>query len=132
MKKGFTILELLAVVIVLGLITAIAIVGVGRLIESGKVVKVVGDSQIILSGAETYFGINTAETSVTLQKLIDEEYITRISSDYNTASTVVTNANLDTLELWFVGATDAAFTGITYETVDSNANKTNISTALGY
>lgn len=132
MRKGFTILELLAVVVVLALITSIAIIGVGKLIENGKIAKVVGDAQIILTGAENYFGINNTETTVTLQELIDQEYITRITSDYNNTNTVVTNANPDTLELWLAGDTAAAFTGINYQTVNSEVNKANISTALGY
>jgi len=131
-NKGLSILELLAVVIVMGLITAIAIVGVSKMIENGEVAKVVGDCHSILAAAENYFAINDSESDVSLQDLIDDEYVTRITSDYDTTNTEITNASPDTLELWMDGGTAAVFTGATYETVDSEANKSAIGTALGH
>lgn len=54
-EKGLTLVELLAVIVILGIIAAIAVPSIGGIIENTRVKAVVADAQNFLSAADLYF-----------------------------------------------------------------------------
>ena len=82
-KKGFTLVEVLVAIAVLGILSSIAIVGVQSVMRSGRDKYYKNLREMIISAAKEYYSDNKSElpididddTSVKLQKLIDEKYI---------------------------------------------------------
>ena len=70
-KKGFTMLELLATIVILGLISAVAIPSVMRLINSSKGKSLESNKNTLAMAAESY----TQTKSSILPKNIGEEVI---------------------------------------------------------
>ena len=79
-KKGFTLVELLAVVVILLAISVIAVSSISAAIERNKVKQNESKIEIIISYAKLYYDEhkNSLGTSggISLQKLVDEEYMT--------------------------------------------------------
>ncbi|MEK5069489.1 prepilin-type N-terminal cleavage/methylation domain-containing protein [Sporosarcina sp. FSL K6-1508] len=77
-EKGLTLVELLAVIVILGIIAAIAIPSIGNIIQNTREKAVVADVQNALSAANLYFVENPpkADTgnTVDLTKLSDEGF----------------------------------------------------------
>ena len=82
-KKGFTMMELLSAVIILGLLSIVAIIAINRIMDSGRRNYYEQQRSLILLAGKDYFTTNVdrlpreigEENEVTLQTLIDEEYI---------------------------------------------------------
>ncbi|PKK96759.1 MAG: hypothetical protein CVV57_10560 [Tenericutes bacterium HGW-Tenericutes-2] len=79
-KRGVTLVELLAVIIILGIIAAIAVPTIGNLIENQKQNAAEAQWANIIDAAELYKAAEPDETSVTLATLVSEDYITLDSS----------------------------------------------------
>ena len=75
-KRGVTLVELLAVIIILGIIAAIAVPTIGNLIENQKRNAAEAQWTNILDAAALYKAAEPTETTVTLATLISEDYIT--------------------------------------------------------
>ena len=75
-NKGFTMVELLAVVVNLGLLSTIAITGVSRLINKSKTEQLEGQRRTLLMAAESYGQFNKGE----LPKQIGEAKIIEAST----------------------------------------------------
>ena len=79
-KKGFTLVELLAVVVILLAISVIAVSSISAAIERNKVKQNESKIEIIISYAKLYYDEHKnslgVSGSITLQKLVDEEYMT--------------------------------------------------------
>ena len=54
-EKGLTLVELLAVIVILGIIAAIAIPSIGNIINNSKVNALIADGQNVLAAANMYF-----------------------------------------------------------------------------
>lgn len=54
-EDGFTLVELLAVIVILGIIMAIAVPAVGNLISKSKTNAKLADGQIMIDAARMYF-----------------------------------------------------------------------------
>ncbi|MGG0644517.1 prepilin-type N-terminal cleavage/methylation domain-containing protein [Sporosarcina gallistercoris] len=81
-EKGLTLVELLAVIVILGIIAAIAIPSIGSIIENSRIKAVKADAQTVLSAANIYFAEgntgndgNAGVVSVTLVKLVEEGFL---------------------------------------------------------
>ncbi|MGE8078445.1 competence type IV pilus major pilin ComGC [Peribacillus loiseleuriae] len=88
-QKGLTLVELLAVIVILGIIAAIAVPSIGKIIDNSKKDAHLANAQQMVSSARlavaandkklwtinTNGGVATTENQITLEKLISEGYI---------------------------------------------------------
>lgn len=74
-EKGLTLVELLAVIVILGIIAAIAVPSIGSLIENQRIKATKADALNAISAAQLYFVENDNETEVLLSKLQSEGYM---------------------------------------------------------
>ena len=74
-NKGFTLVEILAAVAILGILSGIAIAAYSRYIAKSRneALKVLADSSA--EAAEEYFMDHLGETEVTFAKLVDDQYL---------------------------------------------------------
>ena len=73
-KKGATLVELLAVIVILGIIAAIAVPTIGGLIARQRANAAEATYTQIVSAAQTY-AVAESDNSFTLEDLIDNDYI---------------------------------------------------------
>ncbi len=92
MKKGFTLVELLGVILILGLITMLAIPPLINRIKATKTTLSEATATLIKTSADLYVDnnknafpkINGNVFCLSLQKLSDEDYLTRDLKDITT------------------------------------------------
>ncbi|ARF16228.1 type II secretion system protein [Sporosarcina ureae] len=75
-QKGLTLVELLAVIVILGIIAAIAVPAIGNIITNSKVSALKADGQNAISAANIYFAESKSDaTSVTTEVLKTEGFL---------------------------------------------------------
>ncbi|MCM3710761.1 competence type IV pilus major pilin ComGC [Sporosarcina luteola] len=79
-EKGLTLVELLAVIVILGIIAAIAVPAIGGIIESSRIKAQFSDGQNVLSAANLYFIENPGADPVTIEELVDGDYLDNAGS----------------------------------------------------
>ena len=84
-EKGLTLVELLAVIVILGIIAAIAIPSIGNIIENSRVKAIKADALNVLVASDMYFidNVPTGETgsqTVTLIVLKEKGFLDDLSS----------------------------------------------------
>ena len=92
-KRGFTMVELLATIVIIGILGTVGVVGVTKSIKSAKDRYYVAQNKLFISAAQTYFTDNKSRLpmksgtskKVTLQTLNDENYIEKMV-DYSKKS----------------------------------------------
>ena len=74
-EKGLTLVELLAVIVILGIIAAIAVPSIGNIIQNSREKAVIADAQNTLAAANLYFTENGSKDgdTVSLDKTGDTE-----------------------------------------------------------
>ncbi|SKA90829.1 MULTISPECIES: type II secretion system protein [Sporosarcina] len=65
-EKGLTLVELLAVIVILGIIAAIAVPAIGNIITNSKVNALKADGQNVLAAAQMYFTENGSKDGTTV------------------------------------------------------------------
>lgn len=74
-EKGLTLVELLAVIVILGIIAAIAVPSIGNIITNSKVNALKADGQNVIAAANLYFVENDKATKVSSGTLLTEGYL---------------------------------------------------------
>lgn len=77
-EKGLTLVELLAVIIILGIIAAIAVPSIGTIIDNSRIKAEKADALVMISAAKLYFVETPSKyniDSVGFQTLLNEGYI---------------------------------------------------------
>jgi type IV pilus assembly protein PilA len=74
-KKGFTLIELIIVIALLGVIAAIAVPRYGNVLENAKKDSDDVTAEMVQKAAELYYFQNPTTGAITLQNLFDEKYI---------------------------------------------------------
>ncbi|MFL2070948.1 competence type IV pilus major pilin ComGC [Marinilactibacillus psychrotolerans] len=81
-ENGFTLVELLAVLVILGIIVAIAIPAIGNIIDNAEDSASESEIALVEDAARLYFIENDGD-EVTVQQLIDDGYLENLSDDSN-------------------------------------------------
>ncbi|MBO0587094.1 prepilin-type N-terminal cleavage/methylation domain-containing protein [Sporosarcina sp. E16_8] len=126
-EKGLTLVELLAVIVILGIIAAIAIPAIGGVIENSKYNAVKADALNVLSAANLYFVEDpTATDAVTATILESEGYLDSLGKIPGTASVapVAKGENLlTTAAIEFSGTKKITFTKATITGINKDKVK---------
>lgn len=73
-NKGFTLVELLSVMVILVSISLIAVGGISASLEKRDVRECVENKELAVGVAKIYFSLNTSSTSVTILQLKNGNY----------------------------------------------------------
>jgi len=79
-EKGLTLVELLAVIVILGIIAAIAVPAIGGVIDSSKIKAQFADGQNVLAAANIYFTEDPAAEPVSIATLVTDGYLDNAGS----------------------------------------------------
>ena len=102
-EKGLTLVELLAVIVILGIIAAIAVPSIGNIIQNTREKAVLADATNAMEAANLYFAENPDESTVTLNDS-DNKLVPDYLEESSLESATVTKKNSD-------GVMEIAFSG---------------------
>lgn len=80
-EDGFTLVELLGVIVILGIILAIAIPAIGNIVSKAKTTTTEQQQELVLDAAQMYYLDGGTEVSVTSQKLKELNYLEQKAPD---------------------------------------------------
>lgn len=116
-EKGLTLVEVLAVVVIIGIVASMAIPAVGNIVEKSRGKTLVIDTINVMNAAKLYY-LDTGETKkVTLQNLKDANYL---QSQGRLTSAEIYFDEMESLRIKATAVNsnvtlDTVATGITYE-----------------
>ncbi|MDD4324703.1 MAG: prepilin-type N-terminal cleavage/methylation domain-containing protein, partial [Eubacteriales bacterium] len=74
-EDGFTLVELLAVIVILGIIVAIAIPAVGNVIDNSKIDAAGSEYDMVLDAARIYFTAENPDSDTVLISDLEDGYL---------------------------------------------------------
>lgn len=136
-EKGLTLIELLAVIVILAIVSAIAIPAIGNIIENSRYNAVKADGSNILSAASLYFTDNPDKTYVTAFDLKAAKYLDSTGKIELDAAAGVVEATsksfvkidtdgtkkITTGEITFSGSKKAKFTANSIDSINADKQK---------
>lgn len=125
-EKGLTLVELLAVIVILGIIAAIAIPSIGGVIENSRIKAAKADALNAISAANLYFTENDQKDDVLLSLLDSEGYMKDLGTLQPAGTAKVTNAekgsdNAITVTANYNGGT-VTFESATVKSINASGN----------
>ncbi|MRH42967.1 prepilin-type N-terminal cleavage/methylation domain-containing protein [Aquibacillus halophilus] len=73
--KGFTLVELLAVIVILGIIVAIAVPAIGNIIDNSREDATLAERDMIIQAGKLAYAAGEFEASITVKELVDDGYL---------------------------------------------------------
>lgn len=124
-EKGLTLIELLAVIVILAIVLAIAIPAIGNIIENSRLNGVKSDAINVINAANIYYTDNPeASAAVTVQQLMDNDYLDARGKIPTDATVSVGQPRALTAdEITFSGDKKVKFTNATVDGINSNTTK---------
>lgn len=120
-EKGLTLIELLAVIVILAIIAAIAVPAIGNIIDNSRLNAVKADAVNVINAANLFDTENSPTTAVTVQDLIDADFLDSPGSIPTNATISLTNprelSNATVVDA--VGNFDVTFTGATIDEINN-------------
>ena len=127
-EKGLTLIELLAVIVILAIVSAIAIPAIGNIVENSRYNAVKADAVNVLNASNLYFTDNASETTVLVSKMISDKYLETSGKipGATGADTTITKANpnkISTTGIKFSGNKTVTFNGATITGINNDSTK---------
>ncbi|MEK3764355.1 type II secretion system protein [Solibacillus sp. FSL K6-4121] len=130
-QKGLSLVELLAVIVILGIVSAIAVPSIGGIIENSRYNAVKSDAINILNAANLYFADDFTKTDVTVSDLKAANYLESTGGFEIKASesTITKGAGSTSTSLTtdggiiFSGSKTVTFTGATISGINNDSTK---------
>lgn len=136
-EKGLTLVELLAVIVILAIISAIAIPAIGNIIENSRYNAVKADAINVLNAAQLYYtdnpegekdtgGIGDTTEGITVEQLKVAGYLENIGkiAEATDAKVTITNPKkLTASNIKYSNSKTITFTSATIEDINKDTNK---------
>lgn len=134
-EKGLSLVELLAVIVILGIIAAIAIPAIGNIIENSRYNAVKADAINVINAANLYFVDNPGEADVKVSALMSSTFLDtpgKIPTDATVkkgtaasgaANSTSTQNALTTTAIDYSGTKKLTFSGATITGINADDKK---------
>ena len=102
-EEGFTLVELLVVIVILGILAAIVVFAVGGITDKGQTAACSSDKKTLEAAEEAYFAKNGSYTA-TQSDLVNGGFLHSTSSKYTVALVAASGGNVATYTLTGTGS----------------------------
>ncbi|MGN7478845.1 type II secretion system protein [Solibacillus silvestris] len=125
-EKGLSLVELLAVIVILGIVAAIAVPAIGNIIENSRYNAVKADAINVINAANLYYtdAPKDATASVTVKQLMDNDYLDSRGKIPEDATVSRDNPRaLTTKGITYTGSKNVTFSGATVDSINADDRK---------